>query len=61
MDKEAAEGEMDPRNCETVSIQFPHLMLFLIKGFAKREGIEYQALIKKWLDEKIMENAKVEK
>lgn len=44
---------------ELVSMQFPKTMLFLIKGFAKREGIEYQELIKKWLDEKIMENSKV--
>lgn len=58
MDKEASE---DPRTSEMVSMQFPKTMLFLIKGFAKREGIEYQALIKKWLDEKIMENSQVTK
>lgn len=48
-------------NEEVISIQLPKAMLFILKGLAKREGIDYQALILKWLDEKIIEKMKVER
>ncbi|MBF0441902.1 MAG: hypothetical protein HQK54_08370 [Oligoflexales bacterium] len=46
-----------PRHDETeaISIRIPKLMLAIIKEFAGREGIGYQALMKKWIDEKILE------
>ena len=69
--KEAAlwdKGEIDPKTwedsseslprfteCEAISIRIPKIMLAIIKEFAKREDIGYQALMKRWLDEKILE------
>jgi hypothetical protein len=40
---------------ETISIQLPKIMLRIIREFARREGVGYQALMKRWLDEKILE------
>lgn len=40
---------------EAISIRLPKIMLTVIKEFAKREDIGYQVLIKRWLDEKTLE------
>jgi hypothetical protein len=44
-----------PRAAEAtaISIRFPNALLALLKKFAEREGIGYQVLIKRWLDERL--------
>ncbi len=44
-----------PRASETkpISMRVPVRMLEILKGFASREGIGYQVLIKQWLDDRI--------
>lgn len=36
-----------------ISIRMPNAMLVLLKKFAEREGIGYQVLIKRWLDDRL--------
>jgi len=43
---------------EEITIQLPKIMVMVLKGFAQKKEIDYQSLIVKWLDEKIVENAK---
>ena len=38
-----------------ISIRIPTRMLNIMKAFAKREGIGYQVLMKRWLDDRINE------
>jgi len=38
---------------EAISLRIPTPMLAVLKEFARREGIGYQVLIKRWLDERI--------
>ena len=38
-----------------ISIRVPTRMLDIMKAFAKREGIGYQVLMKRWLDDRINE------
>ncbi|MBI2171899.1 MAG: hypothetical protein HYU30_07790 [Chloroflexi bacterium] len=38
-----------------ISIRLPTAMLAVLKAFAEREGVGYQALMKRWLDERIRE------
>jgi predicted DNA binding CopG/RHH family protein len=38
---------------ELISMRMPGALLTILKEFARREGIGYQALIKRWLDERI--------
>lgn len=47
--------EAVPRNRESklVSIRFPVVMIELLKLFAQQEGIGYQVLIKRWLDDRL--------
>ena len=44
-----------PRAKESVaiSLRVPAQMLEILKEFARREGIGYQVLMKRWLDERI--------
>ncbi len=44
-----------PRAAESVavSIRLPKQMLALLKEFARRKGIGYQVLMKRWLDDRI--------
>ncbi|HEY4244404.1 MAG TPA: CopG family antitoxin [Kofleriaceae bacterium] len=44
-----------PRNNEAraISIRMPEALLDILKRFAEREGIGYQVLIKKWLDDRV--------
>jgi predicted DNA binding CopG/RHH family protein len=50
---DAPEAVVRANEAETVSIPLPVPMLGLLKEFASRQGIGYQALIKRWLDERI--------
>jgi predicted DNA binding CopG/RHH family protein len=36
-----------------ISIRMPKALLVLLKKFAEREGIGYQVLIKRWLDDRV--------
>ena len=47
--------EAVPRAAESspISIRFPKKMIAILKEFARREGVGYQALIEKWLDDRI--------
>lgn len=36
-----------------ISIRMPNQLLELLKKFAKREGIGYQVLLKRWLDDRL--------
>jgi len=40
-----------------ISIRLPERMLVVLKGFAERQGVGYQRLIKTWLDERIRSEA----
>jgi hypothetical protein len=40
---------------KAISIRIPAPMLAILKAFARREGIGYQVLMKRWLDERIRE------
>lgn len=44
-----------PRVSEStlISIRLPNTMLALLREFARREGLGYQVLMKRWLDERI--------
>jgi hypothetical protein len=48
-----------PRSAESVaiSIRLPKPMISILKGFANRQGIGYQVLMKRWLDERIRQEA----
>jgi hypothetical protein len=49
-----------PRAKESVSIsiRLPRLMVEILKEFARRSGIGYQVLMKRWLDERIRQERK---
>jgi predicted DNA binding CopG/RHH family protein len=50
---DAPEAVVRASEVETVSLRLPRQMLGLLREFARRQGIDYQVLIKKWLDERI--------
>lgn len=41
------------REATAISIRMPSALLVLLKKFAEREGIGYQVLIKRWLDDRV--------
>src|SRR5947208_2635362 len=62
------EGKLDPKDwedapeatprakeTEAISIRIPKVLLKILKEFARREGIGYQVLIKRWLDDRVRE------
>jgi hypothetical protein len=51
--------EAVPRHAETeaISLRVPKAMLGILKEFAAREGVGYQVLMKRWLDERIRSEA----
>ena len=51
--------EAVPRSAESVaiSLHLPKKMLDILREFARREGVGYQVLMKKWLDERIRREA----
>jgi predicted DNA binding CopG/RHH family protein len=38
---------------QAISIRMPKKLLVILKKFAEREGIGYQVLMKKWLDDRV--------
>src|SRR5206468_8321628 len=43
------------RESVAISIRLPRQMVEILKEFARREGIGYQVLLKRWLDDRIQE------
>jgi hypothetical protein len=41
-----------------ISIRLPRQMVAILKEFARRSGIGYQVLMKRWLDERIRQERK---
>ncbi len=41
-----------------ISVRIPKKMLSILKEFARREGVGYQVLMKRWLDDRIRHEAK---
>lgn len=39
----------------TISLRIPTQMLSILKEFAQRQGVGYQVLLKRWLDDRIRE------
>lgn len=65
-----ANGELDPKDWQDapetiprygdsvpISIRIPKKLLTILKEFAAREGIGYQVLMKKWLDDRVRQEA----
>lgn len=53
--EDAAEAVPRAREATAISIRMPTALLTLLKKFAEREGIGYQVLIKRWLDDRVRE------
>ena len=51
--QQAPEAVVRHKASTTVTMRMPIDMLAVLKGFAERKGIGYQALVKQWLDERI--------
>ena len=52
-----------PRGEEStmISLRVPKRMLVILKEFARREGIGYQVLLKRWLDDRVRHEAGTER
>lgn len=53
--KDAPDAVPQAKAATAISIRLPAAMLDVLKAFAEREGVAYQALMKRWLDERIKE------
>jgi len=52
---DAAEAVPRAQEVTSISIRMPNALLTVLKKFAEREGVGYQVLIKRWLDDRIRE------
>ena len=50
---DAEEAVPRAHEATAISIRIPNTLLALLKKFAEREGIGYQVLIKRWLDDRL--------
>ena len=50
---DAPDGVPRTRESVPISLRVPAPMLVILKEFARREGVGYQVLMKRWLDERI--------
>lgn len=53
--EDAADAIPRAREATAISIRMPTALLSLLKKFAEREGVGYQVLIKRWLDDRVRE------
>jgi len=53
--EDAAEAVPRAGEATAISLRMPTALLTLLKKFAEREGIGYQVLIKRWLDDRVRE------
>jgi len=51
--KDAPDAVPRAKESVPISLRVPAPMLVLLKEFARREGVGYQVLMKRWLDERI--------
>jgi predicted DNA binding CopG/RHH family protein len=51
--EDAPDAVPNAKASESISLRLPKAMLEILKKFAKREGIGYQVLMKRWLDDRI--------
>ncbi|MCW5802155.1 MAG: hypothetical protein KIT31_07190 [Deltaproteobacteria bacterium] len=51
--EDAPEALVQNDEAQAISIRMPKKLLVILKKFAEREGIGYQVLMKKWLDERV--------
>ena len=51
--EDAPESVPRAKESVSISIRLPRLMVEVLKEFARRSGIGYQVLMKRWLDERI--------
>ncbi len=56
--KNAPDAVPQAKAATAISIRLPASMLEVLKAFAEREGVGYQVLMKRWLDERIKEEWK---
>lgn len=50
---DAPEAVPNAGRAKAISLRVPTELLAILRGFAKREGIGYQVLIKRWLDDRV--------
>jgi predicted DNA binding CopG/RHH family protein len=55
---EAPDAVPRTKETEAISLRLPKKMLAILKEFARRQGIGYQVLMKRWLNERIGEERK---
>lgn len=53
--EDAADAVPRAQEVTAISIRMPNALLTVLKKFAEREGLGYQVLIKRWLDDRIRE------
>lgn len=53
--EDAPDAVPNAKASESISLRLPKAMLEVLKKFAHREGIGYQVLLKRWLDDRIRE------
>ena len=51
--EDATDAVPGAKASESISLRLPKPMLAILKEFAQREGIGYQVLLKRWLDDRI--------
>jgi hypothetical protein len=51
--REAPEAVPRAGASTAISLRVPRQMLDILKAFARREGVGYQVLMKRWLDDRI--------
>lgn len=52
---DAPEAEPRAVASRSISLRVPEQMLIALKAMAQREGVGYQVLLKRWLDDRIRE------
>lgn len=52
---DAADAVPRAQEATAISIRMPNALLTVLKKFAEREGVGYQVLIKRWLDDRVRE------
>lgn len=53
--EDAADAIPRAREATEIRIRMPIALLTVLEQFAEREGISYQVLIKRWLDDRVRE------
>lgn len=51
--RDAPEAIPDEARSQAISLRIPSDLLLILKEFARRDGVGYQVLIKRWLDERV--------